>query len=186
MKTLALAATALLLGACSAAPTTDRPAPEKADTTVPGVLRDNIWRVGPTYIAGQPSVESLEELKRRGVTAVVNVRTPTEMENSVDYDEPAAAHELGLEYVFIPSSNSGEYAYSPAMVARFAEVMDAHDGNVLLHCTVAWRASHLWAAYLIEHRGYTIDDAVSEAREINFGTLPLEGFLGARVGYDVE
>jgi len=56
----------------------------------------------------------------------------------------------------------------------------------LLHCTVAWRASHLWAAYLID-RGIPVDSALANARAINLmddhrmgsnGRQPVEDFLG--------
>jgi hypothetical protein len=58
---------------------------------------------------------------------------------------------------------------------------------VLLHCTVAWRASHLWAAYLIQERGVPVEDALANARAINLmdthrmssGSMqPVEEFLG--------
>ena len=39
--------------------------------------------------------------------------------------------------------------------------------KILLHCTVAWRASHLWAAYLIKDRGVAIEPALANARAIN-------------------
>jgi hypothetical protein len=59
-------------------------------------------------------------------------------------------------------------------------------GGVLLHCTVAWRASHLWAAYLIHERGVPVDSALAQARLINLmddhhmtsGRQPVEDFLG--------
>ena len=60
--------------------------------------------------------------------------------------------------------------------------------EVLLHCTIAWRASHLWAAYLIE-RGVPADQALTHARAINLmddyrmdgGVHPMELFLGRKV-----
>ena len=59
------------------------------------------------------------------------------------------------------------------------------DGKVLLHCTVAWRASHLWAAYLIRERKMPVETVLAQTRQINllderaFGNQqPLEGFLG--------
>jgi hypothetical protein len=56
---------------------------------------------------------------------------------------------------------------------------------VLLHCTVAWRASHLWAAYLIAERGVPVEEALANARAINLGDIdhrmsgrqPVEEFL---------
>ena len=63
--------------------------------------------------------------------------------------------------------------------------MNAADGKVLLHCTIAWRASHLWAAYLIRERNVPAATAVAQARAINLmdemrmsDQPPIEGFLG--------
>ena len=65
--------------------------------------------------------------------------------------------------------------------------MAAADGKVLLHCTIAWRASHLWAAYLIRERKVAVADALAQTRTINLmdnmrmgssDQQPLEGFLG--------
>ncbi|MEQ1729797.1 MAG: hypothetical protein ABL982_15605, partial [Vicinamibacterales bacterium] len=67
----------------------------------------------------------------------------------------------------------------------FAAAMASAQGKVLLHCTVAWRASHMWAAYLIRERKMPVDTVLAQTRSINllderpFGNQqPLEGFLG--------
>ena len=67
----------------------------------------------------------------------------------------------------------------------FADAMSESKGKVLLHCTIAWRASHLWAAYLIRDRNVPVANALSQARQINLmddmrmaEQQPLEGFLG--------
>jgi hypothetical protein len=54
-------------------------------------------------------------------------------------------------------------------------------GKVLLHCTVAWRASHMWAAYLITCQGFTPAREIEHAKAINFGERPLEGLLGKKM-----
>ena len=59
-------------------------------------------------------------------------------------------------------------------------------GKVLLHCTIAWRASHLWAAYLIQYRNVPVATALQQARLINLmddmrmdgDKQPVEAFLG--------
>jgi protein tyrosine phosphatase (PTP) superfamily phosphohydrolase (DUF442 family) len=104
--------------------------------------------------------------------------------NVVPFDEAAEVADLGLVYVHIPAGGP-ETPYAPEMVARFAEVLDAAEGRVLLHCTVAWRASHLYTAYLHRYRGLPMSEAVRHGRAINLGTLPLEGFLGAPVEIDM-
>jgi len=48
-------------------------------------------KVGDLYISGQPSAESFSMLKSEGATTVVNLRTPSEMDNreNVPFDEKA-------------------------------------------------------------------------------------------------
>jgi hypothetical protein len=56
-------------------------------------------------------------------------------------------------------------------------------------CTIAWRASHLWAAYLIRERNTPVATALAQTRSINLmdnmrmggDQQPLEGFLGRTI-----
>ena len=84
-------------------------------------------------------------------------------------------------------SGKPENPYSPKALDTFAAAMASADGKVLLHCTIAWRASHLWAAYLIRDRKVPVATALSQTRQINLmddmrmgggDQQPLEGFLG--------
>ena len=155
--------------------------PEKLD-------RDDFQAViadtGRVMVAGQPSESALRELAANGVTTVVNLRTQPEMDNrnAVPFDEAALLEELGITYVHIPLGRP-DTPYTPAAVDQFAKVMEEADGEVLLHCTVAWRASHLWAAYLVKHKGYSLEDAIAHADAINLngyrspGKQPIELFL---------
>lgn len=161
------------------------PAPVSLDTT--GRFRAAFSRVGDdVFIAGQPTEKGLRELHDQGVTTVVNLRTPPEMAQ-VGFDEAALAKELGMEYVYLPVRGSGDYPYSPETVKKFAEAMTHTKGKILLHCTIAWRASHLWAAYLIADRGVPVDSALKNAESINLmghmssGVQPVEEFLGRRL-----
>ena len=142
---------------------------------------------GPVYVAGQPSEAALRDLASKGVKTVVNLRTQREMDNrqQVPFDEAALARELGINYVHIPLGGP-DTPYTPEAVEKFATALDKADGKVLLHCTVGWRASHMWAAYLVKHKGLPEADAVKQATAINFGgytppnggALPIDGLLG--------
>ncbi|MGQ0764649.1 MAG: beta-lactamase hydrolase domain-containing protein [Gemmatimonadota bacterium] len=154
-----------------------------------GLFQDRYAVVGEDiFIAGQPTERALREMKARGVTTVVNLRSPPEMAR-IGYDEARLVAELGMKYVYLPvRGGSGEFAYSPSTLRAFADVMRSAEGKVLLHCTVAWRASHLWAAWLIE-QGVPVPDALAHTRAINLmddhrmedGKQPLELFLGRPV-----
>jgi uncharacterized protein (TIGR01244 family) len=162
---------------------------EKAAISFPKTLeRTDFQRiisdVGPLYIAGQPTEAALRELAAQGVKTVINLRTPMEMDDRklVPFDEEALLKELGMTYVHIPMGRPG-LPYTPAAVDTFATAFEADDGKVLLHCTIAWRASHLWAAYLVKYKGWTMEEAIRHADAINLngfkgqGKQPIEGLL---------
>jgi len=161
-------------------------APVSLDTT--GMFQAAFASVGDDiFIGGQPTERALREMKAKGVTTVVNLRTPEEMKNAVKFDEPALIGQLGMKYVYIPMRGNAEFPYSPEAVTKFADAVKNANGKVLLHCTVAWRASHLWAAYLIRERGVDDAAALANARAINLmdehrmspnGKQPVEEFLG--------
>lgn len=161
------------------------PNPVALDTT--GMFQAKFASVGDDmFIGGQPTEKALRELRAKGVTTLVNLRMPTEMAQ-VGFDEAGLAKELGIKYVHIPMRGSPENPYGPKELDTFAAAMASADGKVLLHCTVAWRASHLWAAYLIRERKMPVATALAQTRLINLaddrplgagGQQPLEGFLG--------
>ena len=155
-----------------------------------GLFQDKYATVGDDmFIAGQPTEKALRELRAKGVTTIVNLRMPEEMARVV-FDEAALATQLGMRYVHIPMRGSPENPYGPKELDAFTAAMSSADGKVLLHCTIAWRASHLWAAYLIREWNVPVNEALRHARQINLmddmrmgnsPTQPLEGFLGRNV-----
>jgi len=166
-------------------PTGDVPAPVSLETR--GLFQEKFARVGSdVFISGQPTERALRDLHTQGVTTVVNLRTPEEMSKRVPFDEAALVKELGMEYVYLPMRGNAEFPYSPAAVKSFAAAMSGAKGKVLLHCTIAWRASHLWAAYLIQYRDVPVATALQQARMINLmddmrmdeDRQPVESFLG--------
>lgn len=189
----AVAASCLLVAPSAAQPSAKRPAvptiaaPQLLDTT--GMFRDRYARVGDDlFIGGQPTEKALREMKAQGVTTVVNLRTPPEMER-IGFDEAKLVAELGMKYVYIPMRGNDEYPYSPAELKKFSDAMASAEGKVLLHCTIAWRASHLWGAYLIQE-GMPPEQALKHARAINLmdthrmgpgDKQPIEMFLGRPV-----
>ncbi|PYP58766.1 MAG: hypothetical protein DMD40_04825 [Gemmatimonadetes bacterium] len=197
MKTRHAFTTALVLAALAVAPrlsvaqqfTRRAPiatvsAPVILDTT--GLYQERAARVGEDmFVTGQPTERALRALKAQGVTTVVNLRTPEEMTRNVPFDEAALVASLGMQYIYLPVRGNDQYPYSPATLTKFADAVSNAKGKVLLHCTVAWRASHLWAAYLI-NRGIPVDSALANARAINLmddhrmgsnGRQPVEDFL---------
>jgi uncharacterized protein (TIGR01244 family) len=185
------AMSAMISGVCGAQrltgphPTGEVPAPVALETHA--LFQDKFARVGSdVFISGQPTERGLRNLRSQGVTTVVNLRTPEEMSSRVPFDEAALVKNLGMEYVYLPVRGNAAFPYSPATVKSFAAAMSGAKGKVLLHCTVAWRASHLWAAYLIQYREVPVATALAQARMINLmddmrmdeDRQPVESFLG--------
>jgi uncharacterized protein (TIGR01244 family) len=164
------------------------PVPNPVSLDTAGLFQAKFVRVGDDmFVAGQPTERALRDLRAKGVTTIVNLRMPQEM-TRVGFDEAALARALGMRYVHIPMNGSPENPYGPKALDAFAAAMASADGKVLLHCTIAWRASHLWAAYLIRDRKVPVAAAISHARQINLmddhrmsAHPPLEGFLGRPV-----
>ena len=161
------------------------PTPDPVVLNNEGLFQAKFASVGDDmFIAGQPTEKALRDLRAKGVTTIVNLRMPEEM-TKVGFDEAALAKALGIRYVHIPMRGTKENPYGPRELDAFTAAMDSADGKVLLHCTVAWRASHLWAAYLIRERKVPVTVALRQTRSINLmddhrmgDQQPLEGFLG--------
>jgi uncharacterized protein (TIGR01244 family) len=185
---LGIAPLATPLGAqklVGAGPLRVAPRAELLDTT--GMFLSHYAKVGDDlFIAGQPTERALREMKAQGVTVVVNLRTPPEMAR-VGFDEAKAIADLGMTYVEIPVRGDSTFPYDATALTRFTDALRNAKGKVLLHCTVAWRASHLWGAYLIQ-QGVAVPEALEHARSINLmdlhrtsGPQPLALFLGRPV-----
>ena len=142
-----------------------------------------VFDAGPLLISGQPSEEALRALAKEGYTMVINLRPKEEMQR-VAVPESAVLQELGIEYVRIPMNGSETYPYSPETIDKFAEALSRNQGKgkTLLHCTVAYRASYVWTAYLVRHLGMDLNEAVPHGEAINMRNL-LEPFLGKKIRY---
>jgi uncharacterized protein (TIGR01244 family) len=149
----------------------------KPDTVAdwPG-FNARLWRDGRVFIAGQPDSAALAGAAARGVTCVVDLRTPAEMTDRkrVPFDEAALVASLGLEYVHLPTGDA-QHPYTTAAVDSLAAALSRHDGPVLLHCTVAWRASHAWVAYLVRHHGWSFEEALPRGEPIAITESPFSG-----------
>jgi len=155
--------------------------PEKIETDQ---FYDALSKMGHTFVGGQPTIKGLKMMKDKGVKTVVSVRTKKEMDNRelVSFDEKKEVEKLGMNYVHIPLDGKDE-PYTPEALAKFSEAMDSSNGKVLLHCTVGWRASHMWVAYLVKHGGIDLNTAVEHGQAIKLRIPPFEGLLGREVQY---
>jgi uncharacterized protein (TIGR01244 family) len=142
-------------------------------------FRKILVQVDSLLIGGQPDSAAITQLPGRGVTTVICLRTPEELANrsGLPFAEADLVASLGMQFIHLPLDGDA-YPYSPLAVDSLARVLRQLRGKALLHCTSGWRASHLWAAYLILQRGYPVADALAHARQINLGRYPVIDLLG--------
>jgi len=164
-----LLATALLIpppavaqgvAATSTAATIAPPAAQKLD--IPGV--PNAGRVNEfLYRGAQPNATGLSELRKLGVSLVINLETRGESRN--EREEVAA---LGMRYVDIPLS--GWHPPQPDSVVKFLELLRANPTQkIFVHCRYGSdRTSVMMAVYRISQQGWTPDQALAEMHAFHF------------------
>jgi protein tyrosine phosphatase (PTP) superfamily phosphohydrolase (DUF442 family) len=142
--------------------------------------KKDLFRSTNFYFGGQPTLETLRWLKSEGVTLVVNLRSGKENKDFVEtaFNEENVVRELGMAYVSIPLGEKP--SYRPRAVDTLALVLNAHEGKAFIHCLSAGRVSYMWMAYLVRHRGYSLDDAVAIGKRMKYPTT-LEDLLGAKI-----
>jgi thiosulfate/3-mercaptopyruvate sulfurtransferase len=174
----------LLASQCSslsAEPTLKFPTPiENKDAYYNGA-----WDTGLAIVAGQPTDVTLRGLKEKGFKVVVNFRTPKEMEDrkATTFDEEALVKELGMKYVNLPLGGPGsQYPDRPEVVDKLAEALKGNEGKTLVHCTVGWRASYVWTAYIHKYQGLELSEAVRHGQAIEVSRF-LEDLIGTPIKY---
>lgn len=125
----------------------------------------NAGKIGETLFRGaQPSAQGLAELKKLGVTTIVDLRG----DRGPVAQERAQAEALGLRFVDIPMS--GWSAPSTSQVAQFLKlVQNDPSQKVFVHCYYgADRTGVMIAAYRIAQQNWTADQAVAEMYSFGF------------------
>ena len=144
----------------------------------------NLFRYGNFYLSGQPTLELLRWLKSQGVTKIINLRSEEENRTFAKeaYNEQAVAKEFGLEYKNIPVE--GNIDYTPEKLLKFSELMK-EDQRILIHCRSAGRVTCFFMGYLIETRGYSLNEAIGVGKELKF-IFPLEKLLNTEINMEIE
>lgn len=150
-------------------------------------FQGTVVETGNLLISGQPDSAAFVLLKEKGVAAVLNLRTQREMDNKnyVPFNEKVLVESLGMKYIHLPLGGP-DTPNTPEALENFAKALEGVKGKALIHCTVAWRASHLFAAYLIRYQNFPAAKAIEYARGINFGDLPIEGLLNQKLFMDIK
>ena len=135
MKPLPCLLVALALAGCAHAPAP--PSEPSAQAAAGLALREP--RPG-LYAAGQPAAGDWQAIRARGVTTVVNLRTPGEMDGR---DEAAEVRASGMRYVSIPVA--GAEGVNEANARLLHDALQAAGGPVLVHCASGNRVGGLLA-----------------------------------------
>lgn len=123
-----------------------------------------------TLVSGQISADEVAELRRHGVTLIVNNRPDGEEPGQPDGDAiAAAAHAAGLAYVHIPVGHAG---MGEAHVAAMADALESAPGRVLAFCRSGTRSTFLWALARAS-RGDDADDLISTAAAGGYDIRPI-------------
>lgn len=138
---------AVLLAACASVP------PDTAQQAAPPLRL--FTPLPEVFTAGQPGAEDWRGIAAKGVTTVINLRLPEELEGRDERSEVANA---GMAYVEVPVAGAKGLSMEKAQELRAAIL--ASDGPVLVHCAAGNRAGALLALSLAQ-AGMT-DDAAME------------------------
>jgi protein tyrosine phosphatase (PTP) superfamily phosphohydrolase (DUF442 family) len=142
----------------------------------------NLYKAGDFFISGQPNDSIISALKNQGLELIINVRTHEEMaiikENG--FDEEAFSDSLNIPYVNIPIG--GDAGFTQKAINDINDAIQLHDGNVMIHCRAAGRATNAWIAWLTNYYNVSLDDAIILGKQMQF-KLYLEDLLGYELSY---
>lgn len=124
----------------------------------------NFHQVHPyLYRGGEPTSAGLEQLKKLGVTTVIDLRSNGEKK----INEKAITKELGLEYIEMPMSSKAPTARQvKTFLDKVKGKRDNHDqGSVFVHCAHGSdRTGCLVGIWRVTQDGWNYDQAYKEMR----------------------
>ena len=165
-RSAAALALLLLSAACAGAPEPDS---ASALVAAPVGSLARARALGDVYVAGQPSAEDLALFAGQGGKTVLNLRAPQE---SLGFDEPVRAAELGLAYVNLPFGKPEQL--DDALFTRARELLGTAERPLLLHCASGNRVGAVWIPWRVLDGGLELEQAVAEAKAIGLTSAPLE------------
>jgi protein tyrosine/serine phosphatase len=159
----ALAPGAAAQGTAAAAASPVRTAASAEKLSLPGL--PNAGKIGELlYRGAQPKSEGYTELKKLGVTTVLNLRDERKHIES----ERRKVEALGMRYVSIPTS--GAHGPNHEQVAQFLEFLLQNRGQkIFVHCHYgADRTGVMIAAFRITQQNWTSQRAFDEMLSFHF------------------
>jgi protein tyrosine phosphatase (PTP) superfamily phosphohydrolase (DUF442 family) len=122
----------------------------------------NACQALPTVITGgQPTANHLRALKDAGADILLDLRDPME---SRPFDEPALAHEVGLEYINVPVSSA---TLNDATLERVLAVYrNAGEKKIFVHCAGGNRVGATLLPHFMIDLGMEEEDAIEQAMRV--------------------
>ena len=112
-------------------------------------------------VGEQPRQSDLEELKRDGVTTVVNLRMPGEDSPLTPDEEHALAEKLDLQYYHVPISFD---KLDANQIREIRGILQKSGGPTFVHCGTGERA----CSFSLAASGVDADSIFEKARELGF------------------
>ena len=158
MRLFALCLSALIIVGCAST------APTVAQVTGPQSWgsADNVMHIENLYFSEQPDQAGLQAARANGITTIVNLRGPQEL----DWDESAIVNDAGMRYINIPISGRSD-TLDPNVMQQISTTIESLAGeNVLVHCASGNRAAAWYATHLVDRRGMSESQATSIAESV--------------------
>lgn len=179
LRTILIVSIVGALAACAALPQSQPQSAATAAAPVEATMStyiDKSLSVDSLIVGGQIQEIDVDALRAAGVTRVINLRTPEEMQ-TLGFDESAALNAGGVSYRQLPLGGP-DFPYSPELLDAFAAEMAAADGKIVLHCASGGRAGMVYAAWLVKYQGKTPQQAMRSLESLGGWPLPMEKLLG--------
>ncbi|MCK5028985.1 MAG: dual specificity protein phosphatase family protein [Bacteroidales bacterium] len=127
-----------------------------------------MYKAGDYYFGGQPTLEAIKYLKSEGVKLFINLRTENENQSFTNtvFNEENLLKKYEINYISIPVSYPD--SYNAETLAKFKQALSENENKVFIHCAGGGRVKTFFMAYLIEVKGYTINEAMSWGNELNY------------------
>ncbi|MEN9231310.1 MAG: protein tyrosine phosphatase family protein [Thermostichus sp. DG02_5_bins_236] len=113
------------------------------------------------FVAGELSLEQLQQASQQGLRSVINLRIPKE--KGFLADEPQVVKSLGMEYIHIPVNPS---SLSSELVAQIFEQIDQLAKPILMHCSLGLRSAGIALLRTGVKRGITVEEFLQRAEEM--------------------
>jgi tyrosine-protein phosphatase SIW14 len=132
--------------------------------SIPGI--PNAGKVSDSLFRGaQPEIDSLDELKKLGITTIVDLRSESP---DLREREQAKAESLGIHFVSIPVKGFATPT-SEQLAEYFTLLRQAPPQKIFVHCQYGKdRTGVFIAAYRIAFEHWTVDQAYSEMLDFGF------------------